>query len=72
MGRRRRDRNHSPQKKKFNNSIKDSVGKEDNGYSVHDLNKTMINVTKQPSDTHIKILKGEILEDSLRKIRRRY
>jgi hypothetical protein len=38
------------------------VGNEENGYSVPDLNKTMINVTKEPSDTHIKTLKEEILE----------
>jgi hypothetical protein len=48
--RRRRDRNHSPQK---NNSIYDSVGNE-NGYSVPDLNKTMINVTKELSNAHKK------------------
>jgi hypothetical protein len=36
---------------------------EENGYPVPDLNKTMINVTKEPSDNHIKMLKGEILED---------
>jgi hypothetical protein len=46
MGRRRRDGNHSPQK---NNSIQDSVGSEENGYPVPDLNKTMINVTKEPT-----------------------
>jgi hypothetical protein len=39
------------------------VGSEENGYLVPDLNKTMINATKKPSDTHIKILKEEILED---------
>jgi hypothetical protein len=60
MGRRRRDGNHSPQK---NNSIQDSVGNEENGYPVPDSNKTMINVTKLPSDSHIKTLKEEILED---------
>jgi type I site-specific restriction endonuclease len=37
-------------------------GKE-NGYPVPDLNKTLINVTKKPSDTHIKTLQEEILED---------
>jgi hypothetical protein len=51
MGRRRRDGNHGPQK---NNSIQDSVGNEENGYPVPDLNKTMINVTKEPSDAHQK------------------
>jgi hypothetical protein len=35
MGR-RSDGNHSPQK---NNSIQDSVGNAENGYSVPDLNK---------------------------------
>jgi hypothetical protein len=39
------------------------VGNEENGYPVPDLNKTMINVTKEPSDAHIKTLKEEILED---------
>jgi hypothetical protein len=54
-----RKRNHSPKKKK---SIQDSVGNEGNGYPISDLNKTMINVTKEPSDTHIKMHKEEILE----------
>jgi hypothetical protein len=36
----------------------DSVGNEENGYPVPDLNKTMINVTKEPSDIHIKTLKN--------------
>jgi uncharacterized protein (UPF0305 family) len=43
------------------------VGNEANGYPVPDLNKIMINVTKEPSDTHIKILKEEILEDITKK-----
>jgi hypothetical protein len=34
-----------------------------NGYLVPVLNKTMINVTKEPSDTHIKTLKEEILDN---------
>jgi TRAP-type mannitol/chloroaromatic compound transport system substrate-binding protein len=38
------------------------MGNEENGYPVHDLNKTMINDTKEPSDTHIKTLKQEILD----------
>jgi hypothetical protein len=58
---RRKNRNHSTQKK--NNSIHDLVRNEENGYPVPDLNKTMINVTEEPSDTHIKALKEEILED---------
>jgi hypothetical protein len=57
MGRRRRDGNHSPQK---NNLTQDSVENEENGYPVPGLNKTMINVTKQPSDAHIKTVKEEI------------
>jgi hypothetical protein len=64
MGRRRRkDGNHSPQKNNNNNSIQDRVGNEENGYPVPDTNKTMINVTKEPNDIHIKTLKEEILED---------
>jgi hypothetical protein len=59
MGR-RRDGYHFPQK---NNSIQDSVGNEENGYPVPYLNKKMINVTKEPRETHIKILKEEILKD---------
>jgi hypothetical protein len=39
------------------------VGNEENIYPVYDLHKTMINVTKEPSDTNIKTLKEEILED---------
>jgi hypothetical protein len=30
------------------------VGNEENGYPVPDTNKTMINVTKEPSDAHQK------------------
>jgi hypothetical protein len=48
MGRRRRHRNHSPQKKK--NSLQDSVRNEVNQYPFLDLNKTMINVTKELSN----------------------
>jgi tRNA A37 threonylcarbamoyltransferase TsaD len=39
------------------------VGNEENGYSVPDLNKTMINVTQELSNKHIKTQKEEILED---------
>jgi hypothetical protein len=39
------------------------VGNEENGYSVPDLNKTTINVTKELSDAHQKILKVEIWEE---------
>jgi hypothetical protein len=59
MRRRRRDGKHTPQK---NNSIEDSVGNEESVYPVPDANKTMINVTKESSDTHKKTLKEEILE----------
>jgi hypothetical protein len=48
MGRRKSDGKHSPQK---NNQRQDSEGNEKNGYPVPDPNKTMINVTKEPSDT---------------------
>jgi hypothetical protein len=60
MGRRRNE-NHSPQKKK--NSIEDSVGNEENGCPVPDPNKTMINVTKESSDAYKKSFKEEILEE---------
>jgi hypothetical protein len=60
MGRRRKDGNHSPQK---DNSIQDSGGNEENGYPVSDLNKTVINVTKEPSEIHQKTFKEEILEE---------
>jgi carbamoylphosphate synthase small subunit len=60
MRRRRRHRNHSPQKY---NSIQYSIGNEENGHPVSDTNKIMINITKEPSDTHKKkTLKEEILE----------
>jgi hypothetical protein len=36
------------------NTIQDSVGNEENEYTISDLNKTMINVIKEPSDTYIK------------------
>jgi hypothetical protein len=48
---------------KKNNSIQDSVGKEENGYPVPDLNTTMVNVTKEPSDAHKNTLKEEILQE---------
>jgi hypothetical protein len=37
-----------------NNSIEDSVETEENGDPVPDPNKTMLNNTKEPSDTHKK------------------
>jgi outer membrane protein OmpA-like peptidoglycan-associated protein len=60
MGRRRRDGNHSPQQ---NNSIQDTVGKEENGYPVPDHNKTMINVNKELHDAHKKAHKKGIWEE---------
>jgi hypothetical protein len=68
MGR-RRDGNHFPQK---HNSIQDSMGNEDNGYLVPDLNETMINVTKGPGDTHIKMHKEEMWEEISDKTQRKY
>jgi uncharacterized protein (UPF0305 family) len=53
------------------NSIQYSVGNEENGYTIQDLNKTMINITKEPSDTHINTLKEEILEDITKKFMER-
>jgi cell division ATPase FtsA len=50
-------------KKKFNTGFS---GNEENGYPVPDLN-TMINVTKEPTDIHIKALKEEILKDIIKK-----
>jgi hypothetical protein len=50
-----------------NNLIQDSVVNEENGYPVPNPNKTMINVTKKPNDTHIKILKEEITEEFMEK-----
>jgi hypothetical protein len=58
MGRTRRAGNHTPQKKKKKKTIKLRIQweNEENGYPVPDPNKTMINVTKEPSDTYKKIL----------------
>jgi hypothetical protein len=69
MGRRRRDGNHTPQKCK---SIQDSEGNEENGYLVPDPNKTMINITKEPSDTHKKPSKRKSWKKSLKNSWRRY
>jgi hypothetical protein len=56
-------------KKKKNNSIQESVRNEENGYPDPDLKKTMINVIKEPSDTHIKPSKRK---KSLRNSWKRY
>jgi hypothetical protein len=60
MGRRRRYGNHSPQN---NNSIRDSVGNEENGHLIPDPNKSMKNITKEPSNAPKNILKEEILQE---------
>jgi hypothetical protein len=52
MGRRRRDKNHSP---KRNNSTQDSVGNKENEYPVPDQNRTMLFMTNKLSDIHKKI-----------------
>jgi hypothetical protein len=44
------------------------VGNEENGHPVLDLNKTMINVTKELSDAHKKILEGSFSEKFMEKI----
>jgi hypothetical protein len=61
MGRRKRDGNHLPQK---NSSIRIQweMRKRDT-----DVNKTMINITKEPNDAHKNTLKEEILEDITKK-----
>jgi hypothetical protein len=41
-------------KQQKKNSIQNSVGNEENGYSVADPNKTMKNVTKEPRNNHKK------------------
>jgi hypothetical protein len=51
MGRRRREGNHSPQKK---NLIQDSEGNEKSGHPVPGPNKTNINKTMEPSDAQKK------------------
>jgi disulfide oxidoreductase YuzD len=67
IGRRTKDGNHSPQKKK-KNSMEYLVGSEENRYPISDSPKTVINVTKEPSDTHKKTLKEEISEKFMEKI----
>jgi hypothetical protein len=63
VGRRRRDGNHSPQKY---NLIQDSERNEENGYTVPDPNKTMMNDTKQPSDATKTSSKKKACKKSLR------
>jgi hypothetical protein len=50
MGRRRRKENYIPQKTKTKTG--DLLGIEENGYPIPDPNKTVINVTSEPSDSH--------------------
>jgi hypothetical protein len=59
MGRRQGNYTHQKNKNKMNNSPQNP--KQFNG--IPDPNKTMINITKEPSDAHIKNLKDEILEE---------
>jgi hypothetical protein len=62
---RRREGNYTPQK---HSSIEDLLGNEENGCFVPDPNKTMINVTNEPSNTHKKSLKEEIMEEVTEKL----
>jgi hypothetical protein len=39
------------------------VGNEENGYPAPHPNKKMTNITNEPSDAHIKILKEKFLEE---------
>jgi hypothetical protein len=49
MGRRKRDRNHFPQKNKL---AQDSEGNEENRYPVPDPNKTKTDYPKEPNEAH--------------------
>jgi hypothetical protein len=66
MRKRKRDGNHTSQKKK-NHSIQNSVSNEKNGYPVPDLNKPMKNVTKEPNYVHKKPSKKKSLRNSWRR-----
>jgi hypothetical protein len=57
MGRRRSDENHTLKKFKIQREMKKME------YSVPDPNKTMINDTKEPNNTHKNSLKEEILQE---------
>jgi hypothetical protein len=59
MGRRKRDENHSPPKKKV---VQDLEWNEKNGYPDPDSNKTRILYTKEPNKDHKNTLKEEILQ----------
>jgi hypothetical protein len=53
------DGNHSPHK---SNLIQDSERNEEDGYPLPDSNKTNINNTKDPNDTHKNTFKEELLQ----------
>jgi hypothetical protein len=59
MGRRKREGNYSASKNKV---LQDLMQNEEKGYSDPDSNKTKINYTKEPNETHKNILKEEILQ----------
>jgi predicted AlkP superfamily phosphohydrolase/phosphomutase len=44
------------------------MGNEENGYPAPDSHKTMINVIKEPSDTHKKSFKEEIMGEITEKL----
>jgi hypothetical protein len=46
-----------------NKLVRDSEGKEENGYPVPDSNKTKIDYPKEPNGAHKNILKEEILQE---------
>jgi hypothetical protein len=59
MVRTRREGNYTlPKKTQKTNSIEDLMGNEENRYPVPDPNKTMINITNEPSNTHKISLRG--------------
>jgi hypothetical protein len=62
MGKRRRQGNYTPQKN--NNSTENLVGNEENGYPGPDPKKTMIDVSKELSDSHKKSIKEDIMEET--------
>jgi hypothetical protein len=69
MGRRMNEK-YSHQKEI--NLIQYPVGSEENGCPVPNTNKTIINVTKEPRNSHKNTLKEKSCKKSLRKSRGRY
>jgi hypothetical protein len=59
MGRRKREGNHYPQKNKV---LQDLERNKENRYSDPDSNKTKINYTKEPNESHKNTLKEDILQ----------